>query len=433
MVTQSPYRHRLPLALLLAVVVGCGGGGGPTSPASQTAGEPPGGSSALDGDRTATGPGDAAGAAHDTAGATAPTAEPPQAIPSDLGLPVGTEPPFAGAPYDETTFPLDEMISVLPQDAIPAVTDPPMVRQDQVGYLADDDLVFGVAIRGDARAYPHNIGWWHEVVNDVVGGRAVSVTFCPLTGTGLVFDGEGDDGERVTFGVSGWLYNTNLVMYSRTRPSTLYPQIYAAGVRGPQTGRALRLLPVVETTWRTWRRLYPDTQVIAVGPYGTSRYTQYPYGDYRTNDDDFLFPIRPRLASNPNPYARQFDTKDLVLGVRVDGQAMAFPFKEMFGPKRRVINQSVGGLEIAVVYDSDARLAIPYARRVDGRVLTFDLVDEGTSAFVFSDRETGTRWDVKGLGRDGELAGHQLTQVPAHNAMWFAWVTFWPNTEVWTP
>jgi hypothetical protein len=105
------------------------------------------------------------------------------------------------------------------------MTDPQMVRRDQVDYLSDTDLILGVVVEGEARAYPHNIGWWHEIVNDRVSGHPVSVTFCPLTGTGLVFDGKRDRRRRMELGVSGLLYNTNLVMFDREDES-LYPQIY---------------------------------------------------------------------------------------------------------------------------------------------------------------------------------------------------------------
>ena len=84
--------------------------------------------------------------------------------------------------------------------------------------------MLGVAINGEARAYPHNIGWWHETVNDKIGGRAISVTFCPLTGMGLVFDATDAHGGQFQLGVSGLLFNTNLVMYDRRDGDTLYPR-----------------------------------------------------------------------------------------------------------------------------------------------------------------------------------------------------------------
>ena len=103
-----------------------------------------------------------------------------------------------------------------------------------------------------------NIGWWHEIVNDTVAGHAVSVTFCPLTGAGLVFDAQQPGGGRLELGVSGLLYNSNLVMFDRANNS-LYPQIYGSGVLGVDLGQTLPLLAVVETTWSVWKQLYPNT------------------------------------------------------------------------------------------------------------------------------------------------------------------------------
>jgi hypothetical protein len=151
-----------------------------------------------------------------------------------------------------------------------------MVAAGQSGYLQAHDVV----IDGEARAYPHNVGWWHEIVNDQINGHAFSVTFCPLTGTGLVYDGglidESSNGERLTLGVSGLLYSTNLVMYDRRDGETLYPQIFSTAVSGIRKGSTLDLRPVVDTTWGAWRQLYPETLVMAPGPYETRRYLVYP-------------------------------------------------------------------------------------------------------------------------------------------------------------
>ena len=352
----------------------------------------------------------------------------PAPLDSAFDVPAGTQPGFVGSPYTADTFPLSEMVSVLPRDAIPAITDPEMIRSDQLDYLSDQDLVFGIVHNGEARAYPHNIGWWHEIVNDRIGGRAMAITFCPLTGTGLVFDAERSDGSRLNLGVSGLLYNTNLVMFDRD-DDTLYPQIYASSISGGDKGTALTLMPVVETTWAAWKRLYPDTKVMAGGPYTRSRYTQYPYGDYRTNDGAFLFRIRPSLSSNSNDNAARLASKERVLGLRINAEARAYQFAAM--GNQQVINDVLGDHELVVVYDEDSRMAIPYSRQLDGQVLSFDIVQDSSFPFSLRDNETGTLWDITGKAVEGELVGQQLQQIPAHNAMWFAWVTFWPNTDVW--
>ena len=205
---------------------------------------------------------------------------------------------------DPGTFPYNRIESGgVPKDGIPALTDPVRVSagSSEADYLRDVDLVMGVVINGEAVAYPHNIGWHHEIVNDVVGGQPIVVSFCPLTGTGLVFNGLGADGSRLTCGVSGLLFNNNLIMYDRRDDKTLYPQMIHKGINELWLNQELELLPVVETTWRMWKQLYPETQVVGgfTGIFGPGQYTLYPYGGYRSANASPLFRIFPSTGSNP--------------------------------------------------------------------------------------------------------------------------------------
>ena len=131
----------------------------------------------------------------------------------------------------------------VPRDGIPAMTNPQAVAT------------------GEARAYPHRLGWKHEIVNDPLGGQYICVTFCPLTGTGLVFDGTAPDSSQIELGVSGMLINSNLVMYDRGDEDALYPQMIYANIGERDTGRRLTLMPVVETTWGLWRKMHPHTSI----------------------------------------------------------------------------------------------------------------------------------------------------------------------------
>ena len=375
--------------------------------------------------------------------ASTPIADAPPAAnalplgPPDSGSPIPNvfTPLITAAPFESSgrslaSFPLDQIVGGgPPKDGIPALTNPPFAAS--ASFLSDDDLVLGVVINSEAKAYPHNIGWWHEIVNDRVGGHPVSVTFCPLTGTGLVFDARAEDGGQFELGVSGLLFNNNLIMYDRRDGSTLYPQLYFTAIDGPRQGESLDLLPVVETRWGTWKRLYPDTRVVASGSYRQSQYTRYPYDDYRTNNSYLLFGLSPLLSTNPNPASTSFAVKDRVLGLRLNGQAKAYPFASM--GSRQLINDRVGGIEVAVLWDRGTHLALPYSRWVGEELLNFDIDQSDGFPFNMVDRETGTRWNANGVALEGPLQGQRLTQIPAHNSMWFAWVTFWQDTEVWAP
>jgi hypothetical protein len=334
------------------------------------------------------------------------------------------------------TFPLGLVVDGgVGRDGIEAVTDPVFVPAGSVGasYLADTDLVIGVVLNGEAKAYPHNILWWHEIVNDAVGGHPVVVSLCPLTGTGMVFDGA-DAGTRITMGVSGWLFNNNLILYDRRDDETLYPQMTQRAILGPRRGQELILMPVLETTWRYWKRLHPSTRVVSGSGlrYALAHYRGYPYPDYRDPSSPPLFPLAPELAVNP--IGKALEPKQTMLGVRHNESAKSYPFDTL--GEEAVINDRIGNLDVVVVHHKKERLAIPYDRRVevDGVVLTltFDWSVPVDLVFPFTirDRETLSVWNLMGEAIEGRLAGMRLRQVPAHSAYWFAWATFWQESQI---
>ncbi|GEM_PF-1774539 len=269
-------------------------------------------------------------------------------------------------------FPQDKILSGgPPPDGIPALTDPAVVSASQASW-GDEEMVSGVVVGVEARAYPQNIGWWHEIVNDRVGGHPICYTFCPLTGTGLIFDGDGTrqgpGGDRITMGVSGLLFNTNLIMYDRRDRQTLYPQMIYTSINGsPQD---LRLLPVVETTWGLWKQLYPRTTVVSAQTGHPRNYNVYPYGSYR-QDGDIFFPLAQDV--NKNALAKLYHPKEVVLGLMgINGAPRAYPFKAM--GERAALNETLDGRAILIVWYKEGLLAIPYNRTVDGRDLTFEVV-----------------------------------------------------------
>jgi len=151
------------------------------------------------------------------------------------------------------------LVSQVAPEAIPALTEPGMVTVGEPGaaYLSDSDRVLGVVVDGTARAYPHAILDYHEVINDRIGDRWFTVTFCPLTGSGLRLDPE-LGGERLDVGVSGLLFANNLVMYDRTSGDVYGPQLSVAGKCTRFRDQSLDLLSVVEMSWGRWRALHPS-------------------------------------------------------------------------------------------------------------------------------------------------------------------------------
>jgi hypothetical protein len=162
-----------------------------------------------------------------------------------------------------------------PKDGIPALVEPNFVSASNVRELRPRDQILGVHLAGDSKAYPVRILNWHELVNDQIGGRPILVTWCPLCGSGVVYDPV-INGERVLFGVSGLLYQRNLLMYDR-RTSSLWSQLGMQAVAGPLAGSSLPILPVEHTTWEDWRGRYPDTTVLSFQTGYSRDYDRDPY------------------------------------------------------------------------------------------------------------------------------------------------------------
>ena len=325
-----------------------------------------------------------------------------------------------------------ELISGAARDAIPALTDPRLVGvgDPTTNYLRGTDRVIGLEIAGEYIAVPHNILWWHEIVNFNEVGLAV--TYCPLTGSSMVFDRTAAGGAEL--GVSGLLFRNNLVMYDRS-PSgvveTLWPQMLAGGRCGPAEGRKLDIVPALEIEWEDWVALHPDTRVVSRDTGFSRTYTRYPYGNYEIESNALtIFP------------QRGFDTrrppKERVLGIPFEnGGGIAFPFGSLRSVGHRVVvhetlgdDQGAGsGEPIVVFWDTEAASAMAYRPSASGQNLTFEARGD-----AFVDLETGSRWNLEGRALSGPLTGARLPMIPeAYVSFWFAFATFFPNPELWIP
>jgi hypothetical protein len=330
-------------------------------------------------------------------------------------------------PADELVCDLDRnlLFTSLPPNAIPAINDPPMVAPGEPGteYLFDDDRVLGVFVNGEARAYPHNILWHHEIVNDDVGGTPVSVTFCPLTGSGLAFRPE-VNGRSMDLGVSGLLFANNLVLYDRNDGEVYGPQLAVDGACGDFRGSTLETLPVQEMSWGRWKQLHPDTRVVSGNlPYGRN-YRRYPYGAYDQLDNPDL--IQPMAVDDSRPL------KERVLAVRDGRGGRGYPFGDLRSVGEVVaLNDTIGGIPTVVFYEArSGQTALAFDARVGGQTLTFeaDPLDG-----VWRDRETGTSWRIDGTATEGSLSGQRLqTRSDAYTLFWFAWRHFQPEGRVYT-
>lgn len=244
--------------------------------------------------------------------------------------------------FENAAVPVNQIRSGgVPKDGIPALTDPEVVTPDEARYLRPSDRVIGVAIGNEARAYPLKILNYHEVVNDRLGGQSIVVSYCPLCDSSAVFDRAAGD-EVLEFGVSGLLYNSNVLMYDRGgRPESLWSQVGAQGVTGPASRIALEALPMELTTWQDWQARHPNTTVLSDRTGHQRNYQASPYERY-FRSRDLMFPVRPRNNRLP--------PKALVLGIWSGSQARAYPLAA-FGPGDETVRQELGDKKFTLVYD----------------------------------------------------------------------------------
>lgn len=235
-----------------------------------------------------------------------------------------------------------------PKDGIPAIDTPRFVFAEQQGaqFLDDSDRVLGLGVEGKTKAYPIKILNWHEIVNDRISGRDVVVTFCPLCGTGMVFSR--DVAQRtLTFGVSGLLYQSDVLLYDRQTES-LWSQIQQEAVAGPMTGTRLDLLPSTHTTWGRWKTKHPDTLLLSTETGYVRDYDRDPYEAYYKSQ---------RVMFGVSHTSARYHPKEQVIGIVIEGQAKAYPFSELSRAKTPVTDV-VGGRSLRVVFDAASRTAV---------------------------------------------------------------------------
>ncbi len=240
-------------------------------------------------------------------------------------------------------------------DGIPALVNPRMVPGRGAKWLDDRDPVFGVSVNGDHRAYPLRILDWHEMANDVVGGKPVALAYCTLCGSGVLYDATAG-GRTFEFGSSGFLFRSNKLMFDR-QTKTLWNHLTGDPVIGPLVGSGIRLarLPVVVTSWGEWKRQHPDTKVadIKTGhdrPYDAGA----AYGGYFASPGT-MFPVWQKGAALPE--------KARVFVLVLDGRAKAYAL-EALDRAGGVLNDALAGRPLVVHFrDGVGRVALPQSWR----------------------------------------------------------------------
>lgn len=316
-------------------------------------------------------------------------------------------------------IPQDQVLDGGPgKDGIPALRDPETISASEVNFLSDNDLVIGYGYDGDFRAYPHKILDWHEIINDKLTAHSLAVTYCPLTGTGIGWDRIVDSTET-TFGVSGLLYNTNLIPYDRLTGSN-WTQIGLQCVNGVLQGKNMETIQMIETNWKTWKELFPDSKVVSTNTGYGRNYNAYPYGDYRTNNNRFLFPVEPVDGRLP--------AKERVLAVIDSDEAKVYRFSQFEGGTR-VVTDFFNNIEIIVVGNKTKNFMTAFFRELNGAKVSFSPANDADPQVIFQD-DLGNKYDLFGRALSGPNAGDKLKPVTTFMAFWFSVGAFYTMPDL---
>lgn len=281
------------------------------------------------------------------------------------------------------SVPIHEIVAGGPaRDGIPSIDAPTFVSIEKAEeFLDDNEPGIAVALDGINRFYPFQILVWHEIVNDTFNDRRVLVTYCPLCRSGIVFDPVVFT-ERVEFGTSGRLWNSNLVMYDR-KTESLWPQVLGEAVVGEATGQTLPVLPSDQVRFGAWKRAYPDGEVLSRRTGVDRQYGYDPYGEDYYNNPGIFFPV--------NYEDNRLAQKELVFGIVVDGAAKAYSIDAI--PRTGEVEDTFGDKTFVLRYD-----------------------DELNSVRIYE--------------RIASEEGERRERVNPFITFWFAWVAAHPDTDL---
>ena len=279
--------------------------------------------------------------------------------------------------------------------------------------MAESERVFGVAQGGEQRAYPLRVLDWHEMLNDMVGGQPVTLSYCTLCGSGVLFDTRTPAGGTYTFGTSGLLYRSNKLMFDRQTWS-LWSNLTGEPVVGrlARSGVRLPILPLTLTTWREWRARHPRTTVMVPDP-ALGRRFGYDYvpGAANRRRTGVAFPVWQR--------SERLDDQAEVYAVRLAGASKVYPYEILL--RQRVINDELAAEKLVVVAEPESRAVRAYRR--------------GAHRFAAGPGgelrdEAGRAWRVEEEALVLADGSERLARLPGHAAFWFGWYAQFPEAEV---
>lgn len=332
---------------------------------------------------------------------------------------------------EKKSIDLSEIIGGGPgKDGIPSIDNPSFVSQEEASeWLKPREPVISLVVNNEARAYPIQILIWHEIANDELGGVPVSVTFCPLCYSAIVFD-QRLDGEVYEFGVSGMLRHSDMIMYDRTTES-LWQQFSGEALVGDLTGKELTIIPSQLISFEQFRETHPNAKVLSRETGHQRNYGENPYAGYDDiNNSPFLM--------NSEDISGKLPPMEKIIGVRSDNKQIGYPYSKTI--EKRVLHDEIDGEPIVIFHLNGMASALDNRSirksRDDGSTGVFSpIVECEKLTFSFengdiSDRQTDSTWNISGRATSGPMEGTQLKTMLYGDYFAFAWLVFYPDTKI---
>lgn len=306
-------------------------------------------------------------------------------------------------------------------DETPPLVNPAVVHRIEQRYLNDDDIVFGVFVDGQARAYPERILAWHELITDELNERPILITHCTPCGGAVAYEAAASDGVGYTFGNTGLVYRSRRVLFDRESLS-LWDQLSGQPIASPAITQDISLTPhiLLRTTWAEWAARHPNTTVLALNT-GTPR--NYDPGVALTEETATTAPLFPALIPTSISDSDTTEAKTLIVGLTIEGETRAYPITlvESFG----ILHDTLGDQDIALVSRGPGLGVTAYREHE----ITFDYLSGPADALEAIDLE-GDRWFLDEEKIVSVIDSRLRRALPLRIAYWFAWQDAYPETTL---
>lgn len=260
------------------------------------------------------------------------------------------------------------------KDGIPSIDKPVFLTANKVEFLSDLDRILGIELNGITKAYPIKILNHHEIVNDYIGKQKIVISYCPLCGTGMAFNAR-VNGKDLEFGVSGLLYNSDVLLYDRQTHS-LWSQILSQAISGTFKSTKLQQIPLQHNQWGLWKQKHPQTLVLSEKTGFNRNYQQSPYHGYEDSESVY-FPIK--------SLDKRYHPKEWVVGLRINNKSKVYPFSELVKHTSPLQDNFAG--------------------------VNFNI-------------------DFNPASRSAKILDINNQEIPSTIGFWFAWLAFYPDSTV---